>query len=457
MKRLRRPTIPEGLRELARIRPTEAAEYLDTHAAEWEALANTNPHNAADILEALGAKDAAEYLKGLEPSDVGEIFDEMNTEVAADIVESIGAADAARMIGEMNSDQAADLIGDLKTETHEAVYATLDPEVRREIDALLRYPADSAGGIMTTEFGTLPPGLPVGEGIETLRTLHEELGANLVYVYVVRLDGVLEGVVSFRDLVFARPGQSVAEVMVTDPIAVTVLTDREVVSELIQRYHLLAVPVVTPDRKLVGIVRVAEAIDAVAEEATEDITQMVGVGAEESVHTPVYRSVIRRQPWLVVNLLMGVLIAAAISPFRQVIEDNTTLALLMPMVALLGGNGGAQSLAVIIRAMALGDLPPGRATAAIRRELLVGIANAIVIGILAGIAAAIIAGSNQVGVVMLGAVMVNMLVAGLAGAGIPVVLRRLGLDPALASNIFLTMITDIVGFTGFLLTAQLLL
>lgn len=457
MRKLRRNAIAGGLRELARLRPTEAAEYLDTHAAEWEALANSNPHNAADILEAIGAEDAAAYLTDLDATDVGEIFDEMNTEVAADIVQIIEPEAAAPMIAAMNTDQAADLIADLDPETYEAVYAALDPQIRREIDSLLHYPPDSAGGIMITDFATLPAGLPAGEAIEVLRPIREEMGANLIYVYVVDHDGRLEGVVSFRDLAFARPGESIEEVMVTDPISVTVMTDREIVSELIQRYHLLAIPVITPDRKLVGIVRVAEALDAVAEEATEDIAQMVGAGATESVHTPVAISVIRRQPWLVVNLLMGALIASALSPFRDTIEENSSLAILMPMVALLGGNGGAQSLAVIIRAMALGDLPPGRARAAIRREVLVGLANAAVLGTLAAVIGAVLAKSTGVGAVMLTAVVVNMVVAGLAGAGIPVLLRRMGLDPALASNIFLTIVTDSVGFIGFLLTASLML
>jgi magnesium transporter len=457
MRRTRRHTITDSLRELARNRPEEAAEYLDNNVDEWVDLANTDPHNAADILEAIGALDAAEYLTSLDPADVGEIFDEMNTEVAADIVQVIDPTLAARIVAEMDTDQAADLIADLEPDTYKPVYEALDPEARSEIEALLHYPPDSAGGIMTPEFGTLPKGLPAGEAIETLRQMHADLGANLVYIYVVDGDGRLEGVVSFRELVFARPGQSIEEVMVKEPISVQALADREIVSELIQRYHLLAIPVVNPERKLVGIVRVAEAMDAVAEEATEDIAQMVGAGAEESVHTPVSRSVARRQPWLVVNLFMGVLIAASISPFREIIETNTSLALLMPMVALLGGNSGAQSLAVVIRAMALGDLPPGRASVAIRREVMVGVANAVTIGILSAFAAALVAGSRDVGVVMLAAVVVNMLVAGLAGAGIPVALRRAGLDPALASNIFLTMITDIVGFVSFLLTAQLLL
>lgn len=184
---------------------------------------------------------------------------------------------------------------------------------------------------------------------------------------------------------------------------------------------------------------------------------MVGAGAEETVYTPVLRSVSRRLPWLLVNLVMGVLIAFAIGPFKQIIEENGVLAILMPMVALLGGNGGAQSLAVIIRAMAVGDLPHGRAMRAVRREFLVGLTNAGSLAVLAALAAWVVSSSLRIGLVMGFAVGVNLIVAGLAGAGIPVVMRRMGLDPALASNIFLTLITDLVGFGGFLLTARLLL
>jgi magnesium transporter len=165
----------------------------------------------------------------------------------------------------------------------------------------------------------------------------------------------------------------------------------------------------------------------------------------------------RRLPWLLVNLAIGLFIAWAIGPFKEIIEENGVLAVLMPMVALLGGNSGAQSLAVIIRAMALGDLPPGRAMRAVRREFLVGLTNAISLAVLAGLVAWRFSDNQEIGIVMGVGVGVNLIVAGFAGASIPVLLRRLGLDPALASNIFLTLITDLVGFGGFLLTARILL
>ena len=310
---------------------------------------------------------------------------------------------------------------------------------------------------MTTEVAALPIGMTTGEAVERLRTLHDELGGNLTYVYVVDDAGHLEGVVSFRELFFARPGQGIDEIMLHKPIAVTAEADREVASELIQRYHLLALPVTDAAGTLVGMVKVSEALEAVQAEATEDITAMVGAGPEESVYSPVLVSARRRLPWITLNLVVGLGLATVIFQFEDTIADDARLAAYMPMVALLAGNSGAQSLAVIIRAMAIGDLPPGRAPRAVRREFVLGLVNGAVIATLAGIGGALLSGSSRVGGVIAIAVAVNFVVAGLAGAGIPVVLRRLGQDPALASNIFLTMITDIVGFGGFLLTASVLL
>lgn len=455
--RLRPRFMADGLRELARRRPAEAEEYLDAHQDEWEALAGGNPQNAADILEAIDELGAAELLADLGTEEAAEVLDEMRPEPAADVLEEMDAGDAAALIEEMDTDQAADLLAAVEDDVRAAIIHALGDEATGEVLALLAYPPDTAGGLMTTDVAALPVGLTAGEAIEALRRLHDELGSNLSYVYVIDDSGVLLGVVSFRDLVFSRPGTGLDEVMVQTPVRVTTGADREVVSELIQRYHLLALPVTDARDVLIGMVRFDEAIEAVQAEATEDITQMVGAGREETVFTPVSLSIRRRLPWIVFNLFIGLLIALVIGPFRKVIEEITVLAALMPMVALLGGNSGAQSLAVVIRAMAVGELPPGRAGRAIRREVAVGAVNAVIMSLLAGLAGAIVTNSAQVGVVIGIAVAVNLVVAGLAGASIPVALRRLGQDPALASNIFLTMVTDLVGFGGFLATATILL
>ena len=197
----------ETLRELARRSPEEVEEYLDTHHDEWEQLAEQTPENAADILEALPEVGAADLLTDLDTEDAGEVLDEMRPEAAADVMEAIDPEAAAGLIAAMDADQAADLVGALEADEQAAVLEALDPDTAVEIEQLMVHEPDTAGGMMTTEVASLPIGLTVGEAIEALRLLHDDLGSNLSYVYVTDEVDRLRGVVSFRDLVFARPGE----------------------------------------------------------------------------------------------------------------------------------------------------------------------------------------------------------------------------------------------------------
>jgi magnesium transporter len=466
--RITRPSqLGSTIRELARRRPDEAEDYLDTHHDAWEELAGGDPHEAADILEALDEEGAADLLQDLPADEAGDVLDEMHPEAAADVLEELTSQEAAALVSEMETDQAVDVIGALEPHDRTAVLGALDAKTAVEVERLLIYAADTAGGMMTTDVAALPAGMSCGEAIEYLRHLHDELGSNLRYVYVIDHGHRLLGVVPFRKLVFARPGTGLDDVMETEIVSVRTDTDREEVAEQIHRYHLIAIPVVDTRGVLVGMVKVSEAIEAILAEVGEDIAVMVGAGEEETVFTPVGRSVRRRLPWIFFNLVVGVFLAALISRFESTLTTYAVLAAYMPTVALLAGNSGAQSLAVIIRSMAVGDLPPGRAGRAIRREVAVGLIDGTVMAFTAAIIAALTvtvfqAGANSIdpvdlGVIVFVSVWVAFLVAGLVGSGIPVVLRRAGQDPALASNIFLTMITDIVGFTGFLITATLLL
>jgi magnesium transporter len=456
------------LRELARRRPDEAEEYLDTHQAEWEHLAESDPHNAADILEALAEEGAADLLTDLSVDDAGDVLDEMVPQAAADVLEELRPAEAAALVAEMEPDQAADVIGALEPEERTAVLAALDPETALEVENLLIYEADTAGGMMTTDVASLPAGMTAGEAIETLRKLYEALGSILSYVYVTDDAGRLVGVVSFRELVFARPSQGLDEAMMSDPVTVTPATDRAEVAELIHRYHLLAIPVVDDRQHLVGIVKFGEAIEAIQAEAGEDLAVMFGAGDEESVFTPVLRSVRFRLPWNMFNLLAGFVTVFVIARFEGTLASYAILAAFMPLVAGLSGNSGAQAVAVTIRSIAVGQLPPGREMRAVRRELGIGLVRGVIIatmGALLAAAAVVLLDPSASGNVsparMAGIIFISMMVgfvtAAIAGSSIPLILRRLGLDPAMASNIFLTMITDAVGFGVFLLTATLLL
>jgi magnesium transporter len=441
------------------------ADYLETHGEEWEALAGAAPGDAADVLEQLAEEDVAGLLADLEPEDAAEILERISPELAAELVEDVTIEDLTAAVSEMTGESAADLLFELDDEVTERVLALMDDESEREVRRLLEYPPDTAGGLMTTEIAALPIGLTAGEAIERIRQLHEEY-EDLSYVYVVDDAGLLRGVVSFRDLVFARPGVNLDEVMVPDPSSVHVLADREEVAQLSQRYQLFGVPVIDQDGHLLGMVTTDAVIEAVQDEATEDFAAAVGAGVGETVYTKVLKSFRSRTPWLLLNLVLALFVAWVIEKQTGIISQEPVLAALMPIVASLGGNGGNQSLAVMIRSLASNDVPGAQVPSIVLRQAGVGLLNGITLALAAGgltyalLATGVFESENdpaRVALVIALASLVNLVVATLVGTTIPLILRRLGLDPALAASILITVITDVVGFGGFLLVAVNLL
>ncbi len=455
--RFRRPRdLALVLRDLARRRPREAVEYLDDHEAEWAALAESDPHDAADILEAITEEDAADLISDLEPGDAADVLEEMHDQAAAGVLEELSPSDAAAAVSELAPDEAADIVGHLEADTREAIFGAMTDVQVEEIRDILRYPPDSAGGLMMADPATLAAGISAGEAIEALRRLHEGL-ETLNYVYVVEHDRRLAGVVSFRELVFARPLTAIEEVMIHNPVSVPPEADRSEVAELIQRYGLLALPVVDTSGVLLGIVTVDDVIEAVQREASEDIAALVGAGVEESIYTSSLTSIRHRLPWLVVNLGTALLVTFTITRFEPVIDRLTILAAYMPVVASLGGNAGAQSLAVIIRTTALESLPRGQVRGVVLRQVATGAWNGLALGMISGSIAGVFTSNFRIGFVVGLAVLANLVAASLAGTSIPILLERFGKDPALGANILMTMVTDLVGFGGFLAIATLLL
>lgn len=455
--RLRRPRdLALALREVARRRPAEAEEYLETHQEEWGSLAEADPHNAADILEALEEDAALGLVADLGADQAADVLAEMRDDAAAGLVAGLDPSQAAAIVSELSPDDAADVLAELEGEARQAILELTPDDTAQELDELLAYPPESAGGFMTTEYASLQIGLTAGEAIEALRRMSEELD-HLTYVHIVDMNDRLHGVLSFRDLVFARPGVGIEEVMVESPVAVRPEVDREEVAELIQRYNLLSLPVVDHRGHLLGIVTIDDVLEAIQEEAGEDLATMVGAGAAETIYSPVRTSIKNRLPWILVNLGIAFIVAGVVSRFEPLISSTAVLAAYMPVVASVGGNGGAQSLAIVIRAMAIEDLPPAITTRIIRRELIIALTNGLVVAVAAAVIAGSFTGSGRIALVIGLAVLGNMTVAGMAGAGIPLALQRLGQDPALASNIFLTLVSDLIGFGGFLAIAALLL
>lgn len=464
--RLRSPRqLAKTLLDLARREPEEVADYLEANPEEWEALAEAAPGDAADVLEQLDEEDAAGLLAGLDAAEAAEVLEEIAPELAAELVEDISVTDLAEVLSEMQGDAAADLLGELDQDVIEDLLAAMTDEAEDEVRGLLAYPSDSAGGLMTTDIASLPHGLSAGEGIERIRQLMN-LYEDLSYVYVVDDEDRLMGVISFRHLVYSRPGSPLTEVMVSEPIAVGPYTDREEVVDICQRYNFFGVPVVNDDGVLLGVVTRAAVIEAAQDEASEDFAAAVGAGIGETVYTDVTDSFRMRVPWLLVNLVLALVVAFVIEAQTGIISREPVLAALMPLVALLGGNGGNQSLAVMIRSLATDDVPGSQVRGILRRQTGVGLLTGLTLAVTGGAIsyALLVAGvfdtnseALMVGIVVAIAMLMNLVIGSVAGAGIPLLLRRMGQDPALASSIFLTLLTDMVGFGGFLLVAAVLL
>jgi magnesium transporter len=455
--RLRRPRdLAVALRDLARRQPREAEEYLEAHEEEWQALAAADPPDAADILEAIAEDAAVDLISDLGAEQAALLLEEMQDEVAADMLEGLDTSEAAVLVAALDADEAADIVEYLEQDARTEIFEAMPDDAVDEILHVLHYPADSAGGLMSMDATSLQGGLSAGEAIEALRRINEHVD-QLNYVYVVDAAERLIGVVSFRELVFARPGTVLEEVMVPNPVAVRPETDREDLADLIQRYGLIAIPVVDHRSHLLGIVTVDDVIEAVQTEATEDIAAMVGVGAEETIYTPFLRSIRSRLPWTTVNVATAFLVALVVSRFEPIINEFAVLAAYMPVVASIGGNSGAQSQAVVIRAMAFDTVPSQMVRRIMLRSMLIGLTNGLVIGLLSGSIAGVFTGDEKIALVIGLATLVNLLIANLVGSGIPFALDRLGQDPALASSIFMTLITDLVGFGGFLAIATGLL
>lgn len=459
--RLRSPRqLAKTLLATARRDPASVAEYLEGNTEAWEALAEANPGDAADVLEQLEEDHAVGLISELEPGAAADVLEEIAPELAAELIGQVPLRDLAEALSEMPGEAAADLISELDEDIREDLFAAMSDRAEEKVRDLMLYPPDSAGGLMTINVASLPLGLTTGEAIERLRQLHDKW-KDLSYVYVVDEGQKLQGVISFRHLVFHRPGAPLADVMV-EALSVGPLTDRREVADICQRYHWFGVPVTSEDGVLLGMVTTDSVIEAIQDEATEDFVAAVGAGIGETVYSDVRDSFRGRAPWLVLNLLLALVVAFAIEAQTGIIGREPVLAALMPVVALIGGNGGNQSLAVMIRSLASDDVPGAQVPAILARQAGIGALNGALLAVSAGsvtfllMTTGLFAGSAApiiMAAVVSIAVLVDLLIASVAGAWIPLALRRLGQDPALASTIFLTLVTDIVGFGGFLLVA----
>lgn len=325
-----------------------------------------------------------------------------------------------------------------------------------DVRALLRYPEDTAGGIMSDRFIALRPSYTVQESQQRLRDWSGHKVEDVSYLYVTDEAQRLIGVVPLRELVFAHPEQRISELMNRDVKFVRADDDQEEIARQFQHYHYLGLPVLGRQGRLRGVVKASDALKVAQAEATEDMQLMVGLSGEERVLTPWRRSMSKRLPWLYVNLGTAFLAAAVVGWFEETIARWTVLAVFLPIVAGQGGNAGMQTITVIIRDLALGEISPGDGRKALIKELTLGVVNGLAIGLVVGLIGYLWKGQFILGVVVGLAMLLNQIAAGICGVMIPFSLRAAKIDPALASSIFVTTVTDVAGFFFFLGLASVL-
>lgn len=416
-----------------------------------------HPADIADELERLPAAEAQQELRELSTDEAAAIVAELDEESRPAVLEGFTNSEMAALVREMPHEAAADVLADMSLSQQAAVLESLGGEDQGSITQLMTYPPDTAGGIMSDQFLTLRADQTVESAIQEIRGLGEEYRDQVLYLYVTDAKRKLVGIVSLHDLVFKKPERTIAEVMRKDVAHAVVSDDQEKVAQLFERYHYMALPVLEQDGRLVGLVMANDVVDVLQEEATEDMQRMVGISHEERVLTPWRLSIKRRLPWLCVNLGTAFLAAAVVGLFEETIAAWTALAIFLPIVAGQGGNAGAQTLTVIIRDMALGNLEPGDGRKAMKKEMILGLANGIIIGLIVAVCGYIWKGSAALGLVVGVAMVMNMVMAGFAGVAIPYFLKSIRVDPALASSIFVTTFTDVAGFFFFLGLAALVI
>jgi magnesium transporter len=429
-------------------------DRLRAHLGEGDAaeLAEiTAPLHASDLGDVLEALDAEERLALVRL--LGDKFDfsaltEVDDTIRSDIVEELSPEDIARGVSTLDTDDAVYILEDIDIPDREEILAQMPAFERLSLRRSLDFPEESAGRRMQVEFIAIPPFWTVGQTIDYMRS-EKELPDEFYQIYVVDPTYNLLGTLALDKFLRAKRGVRIEDLMNRNIITVDAGEDQEEAARVFERYDLVEVGVVDENRRLVGVLTIDDIVDVIHEEASEDIHRLAGVGDEE-ISDNVWSAVRSRSTWLVVNLVTAVLASLVIGLFDATIEQMVALAVLMPIVASMGGNAGTQTMTITVRALALRELDRSRMVRLIAREMTVGFVNGVLFALLIGLITAVRFANVSLGVVIGMAMIVNMIAAGAAGILIPLGLNRLKIDPAIASSVFVTTITDVIGFFAFL-------
>ncbi len=421
-----------------------------------------HPSDVADLLEELEQGDRVTVVRSL-PAELasGALAEMEEGDERSEILAALDPRTSAGLLHELADDDAADLIAELDPEEANRILANLPVEEAVDLRGLLQYDEETAGGIMTTDLVVVPASLTAYEAIGEIRRQAQEMD-DFYTVFVVDEDNYLLGEVPLADVIVAEPAQTVAELVEEVQVKVLPDTDQEEVGRLMGRYNVVSAPVVNEAGRLMGRITFDDIIDVIEAEQTEDILRLAGVSEDEEVRAEWQDAVRTRIPWLGLNLITITVAASVVLGFEETLARYWYLAMLLPIIGGMGGNAGTQALAVTIRRIALASSPLERRSDAVSKELLVGLVNGLVLGVFAAfmIWLAIQLGAElpaRLPFVVMVALWGNIFLSGFAGAFIPTLLDRLEIDPAVASSVFLTTFTDLVGFALLLGLATALL
>jgi magnesium transporter len=427
----------------------------------WNALNKLHSADVATLIEHLSPQERALIIqlffdRNLEVSRFSEIISEIEPDIAVPLLQDLDIAKIIPILEKMSSDDAAALIALLPEVKQQEVLKKMKKEDAVDIQEQLAYPEKSAGRVMTSNFLAFDEATAVGDAITAIQLAGEEVEVPF-YLYVVDEDQHLKGVVSMKQLILVKPRTPLKEIMNTDVYKADVFTGQEEAAAMVANYNLLALPVVDELHRLVGVITVDDIIDIIQDEAAEDIYKLAGVTRDYHINLGIFASLKKRIPWLTLSLFTTAFSAVIVAIFKGSIRDFIWLAVFMPIVAAVGGVVGNQNVAIIVRELVEGTLKWSTSKSILFRQFIVGIGSGVFIGIISGFVSYLVSGLWILGVIFAAAIIINLSLAALFGTLIPLILKFLKQDPALASGMLVTMLTDIIGYLSFLGLAALIL
>ncbi|MDY0032323.1 MAG: magnesium transporter [FCB group bacterium] len=445
--------IREPWEEIEDIVAAQDAAYLDQY------LQKLNPADIARAISRLDEETQAGVLTLLEPEDAADLIQELSDVQGADLLEDLPVEKAALIFDEMESDERVDLLQELDKEDAEAILAQMDPHEAANARKLLAYDADTAGGIMVTEFLSYDMNMKVADVLDDLHK-HVEAYSDLIiqYIYAVNEKHNLVGVIPLRNLILSRPDTGLLNVMITNPLYVLVDTPLEELEQIFDRYTFVGLPVTDSTGRLVGVALRSDVEEALGEIAAGALTSFSGiVGGDELRSMPVFLRSFRRMSWLAFNLVLSIIAASVIIRYEQTISSLVALAFFIPVIGNMSGCSGNQAVGVSIRELALGVIKPEDWRRVFVKELQVGLINGVILGLLLALVALLLDKGAYIGLVAGAALALNTLVALTLGGLVPLILRRFDVDPALSAPPIVTTLSDMCGFLIFLSVATRLL